>query len=429
MTVHSRYYLNGIDWMVQGLHYNCRRSRGGDYQFLIILQLAGIPDFEKLDNCFRQTVELFPVLSGRLRRHPLNLAPYWHPRQVRSKASVTLIQCPDDAACQAQQEAFLNESFNPEEPLAAARLFALPDGSSQFACKFDHMLFDADGGESFIGLLNKIWNGEAIEPDKYLKPAGPWLNEWRHQFECGRTVNRTLAEVFRQGTPSVFYAQGHKPGANRFKLVRLEPEQFNKLRAAAEAIAGPMMLTPYLIAVLQGAMHRIFAQRGEADSLCLCPMTVNLRTGSEDKLFFNHWSIMPMYSHAAKGSSLNDAVNLQKNLFYEYTKNKFPYCFTKANLLTRIVPLPLTAIITANPFRRTAGTATLAMLSQSSFKNLEIFGQPIVNLFHVPRIPPRPGVGIFMNQHNGSCNVTISWLDGTISADEVNVIADSIKII
>lgn len=426
MTV-SRYYLNGIDWMVQGLHYNCRSSHGGDYQFLIILQLAGTPDFEKIGNCFRQTVELFPVLSGRLRRHPLNLAPYWHPRQSLGKASVTMIQCPDDAARQAQQEAFLNEPFKPGEPLISARLFTLPDGSSQFACKFDHMLFDAEGGESFIGLLNKMWNGEAIEPGKYLNPAGPWLNEWKHQFECGRTVNRTLAEVFRQGTPSVFYAKGHKPGANRFKLVRLAPEQFSELRKTAEAIAGPMMLTPYLIAVLQGAMHRIFAQRGEVDSLCLCPMTVNLRTGNQSKLFFNHWSIMPMYSRTAQSSSLKDAVNFQKDLFYEYTKNRFPYCFTKANLLTRIVPLPLTAMITANPFRRTAGTATLAMLSQAAFKNPEFWGQPVVNLFHVPRIPPRPGVGIFMNQHNGSCNITISWLDGTISADEVNVIADSIN--
>ncbi|MHB9138590.1 MAG: hypothetical protein ACYC4Q_04215, partial [Victivallaceae bacterium] len=181
-----------------------------------------------------------------------------------------------------------------------------------------------------------------------------------------------------------------------------------------------------LITVLQNSMHRIFEQRGELNSLCLCPMTVNLRTGSEDKLFFNHWSIMPMYSHAEKDNSLNAAVSLQKDLFYEYAKNRFPYCFTKANLLTRIVPLPLTAIITANPFRRTAGTATLAMLSQTAFKDSEIFGQPVVNLFHVPRIPPRPGVGIFMNQHNGSCNVTISWLDGTISADEVNIIAESI---
>jgi hypothetical protein len=421
-----RYYLNGIDWMVQGLHYNCRRSRGGDYQFLIVLRLSGTPDVEKLENCFRQTVELFPVLSGRLRRHLLNLAPYWNPHKARSKASFTMIQCTDETGCQTQQELFLNEPFKPKAPLVSARLFALADGSSQFACKFDHMLFDADGGERFIGLLNKMWNNEAIEPEKYLKQEGPWLNEWSHQFECGRTVNRTLAEVFRQGTPSVFYAKGYKPGANRFKVVRLEPEQFNKLRAAAEATAGPMMLTPYLIAVLQNALHRIFERRGEPDSLCLCPMTVNLRAGNEDKLFFNHWSIMPMYSHAAKGGLLSEAVSHQKDLFYEYTKNRFPYCFTKANLLTRIVPLPLTALITANPFRRTAGTATLAMLSQATFKASEAFGQPVVDLFHVPRIPPRPGVGIFMNQHNGSCNITISWLDGTISADELNIIAGSI---
>ncbi|MHB9138869.1 MAG: hypothetical protein ACYC4Q_05650, partial [Victivallaceae bacterium] len=289
MTAHPRYYLNGIDWMVHGLHYNCRRNHGADYQFLIVLRLSGTPEFEKLDKCFQQTVDLFPVLTGRLRRHPLNLAPYWNPDKARGKSSVTLIQCPDEAECQTQQEAFLNESFKQEEPLVSAKLFALPDGNSQLACKFDHMLFDADGGESFIRLLSKMWNGEAIEPEKYLKPEGPWLNEWSHQFECGRTVNRTLADVFRQGSPSVFYAKDYKPGANRFKVVRLESERFNKLRAVAEATAGPMMLTPYLIAVLQNSMHRIFEQRGELNSLCLCPMTVNLRTGSEDKLFFNHW--------------------------------------------------------------------------------------------------------------------------------------------
>ncbi|MEI6055251.1 MAG: hypothetical protein WCR55_04250 [Lentisphaerota bacterium] len=422
-----RFYLNGIDWIVQGIQHNCQSVMGGDYQFLIISHLGGTPNADKLRACLHKLQEMFPLLSGKLRRNYLNLAPYWQaPSKVTPKGILTVIQLNEsnsvEQACQKHLTTFLNTPFVCDMPKLGAMLLNLPDGSSRLALNFDHRLFDAAGGEQLIVILNDLWNGTEVNPSDFIAHEGPWLNEWRHQFECGRTVNRAFIDIKKQRVPSVFGS--NTIGSNRYALIHLDNAQFTSLANRADIEAGPMMLTPYLVATIQQALHRIFSNRGNGNSTCVCPMTVSLRQGRSDELFFNRWSIMPMYSSSE--ISHKERLKEQVRLFYTYIKTKLPYCLSKASLLCRPMPLPLIAKFSQKPFSSTAGTAAIALLKEMEFDSPSLLGEELKNLYHVPRIPPSPGLGIFMNKRGAKLNITLSWVDGIINDDELEILSSSI---
>ena len=420
-----RFYLNGIDWIVQGMQYNCQTAPGGYYQFLIISHLAGTPDADKLRMCLRKLQEMFPLLSGKLRRNWFNLAPYWQaPRKIIFRDILTVVQLnePDrEQACHRYLTGFLNTPFSDDMPKLAAMLLVLSDGSSRLALNFDHRLFDAAGGEQIIAILNDLWNGAEPDASGFMAPEGPWLNEWRHQFACGRTVNRALLSIRKQGTASLL--SSNSVGSNRYALIQLDEAGFASLEKRADTEAGPMMLTPYLAATIQEALHRIFSKRGDCNSICVCPMTVSLRQGRRDELFFNRWSIMPMYS--SPNSSHEERLKQQIGLFYTYIKNKLPYCLSKACLLCRPLPLPAIAKFSQKS-SGSSGTAAIALLSQMEFDSVFLLGEKVKELYHVPRIPPSPGLGIFMNRRGSKLNITLSWVDGVIDDEELEILASAI---
>lgn len=423
-----RFYLNGIDFVVQGINYNCQKAPGGDYQFLIVSHLDGTPDAEKLRDCLNKLQSLFPIFLGKLKRNYLNLAPYWEtPLKVTPKNILTVIPLDESEAfektCQKQLTQFLNTPFKSDMPQLGAMLLILPDGSSRLALNFDHRILDAAGGEQIITLLNSLWNGEKINPSAFIAAEGPWLNEWSHQFSCGRTVNRAFIDIKKQGVPSVLSQSPN--GFNCYKVIHLNESQFASLTNRSDLEVGPMMLTPYLVTVIQEALHGIFTKRGNPSSMCLCPMTVSMRQqGCRNELFFNRWSIMPMYSSSE--SSHEERLKEQLRLFYSYIKSKLPYALTKASLLCRPMPLPLISKFAQKPFSGTTGTATIALLNQMEFTSTSLLGEKLSNLYHIPRIPPAPGLGIFMNRRGSKLNITLSWVEDIIEDEEIEMLSSTI---
>lgn len=416
-----QFYLNGIDWIVQGMQYNCQTEPGGNYQFLIVSHLAGTPDPCKLRMCLHKLQAMFPLLTGKLRRNWFNLAPYWqtHSQTVpKDILAVVQVNEPDlEQASHRYLTSFLNTPFKDDMPKLAAMLLILPDGASRLALNFDHGLFDAAGGEQLIAVLNDLWNGAEPDASGFMTAEGPWLYEWRHQFACGRNVNRAMLAVKELGAPSILSCK--HGGSNRYTRIQLDDASFAAVVKRADIEAGPMMLTPYLVTAIQGALHRVFSLRGDRNSICVCPMTVSLRQGRRDELFFNRWSIMPMFS--TSNSSHEERLQQQVELFYTYIKTKLPYCLSKACLLCR--PLPLPAIAKFSKNSASAGTAAIALLSHMEFAAATLLDQELKEFYHVPRIPPSPGLGIFMNRRGSKLNITLSWVDGIINDDELAILA------
>ena len=48
----------------------------------------------------------------------------------------------------------------------------------------------------------------------------------------------------------------------------------------------------------------------------------------------------------------------------------------------------------------------------------QCFGRRVVNAYHVPVVPPRPGLGVFFNRCGNRNNVVVSWMEGVVSRDD-----------
>jgi hypothetical protein len=53
--------------------------------------------------------------------------------------------------------------------------------------------------------------------------------------------------------------------------------------------------------------------------------------------------------------------------------------------------------------------------------------EEVVNIFHLPRIPKPPGVGIFFNQFENKLNITLSYFGDLLTDDQVNQITKNLE--
>jgi hypothetical protein len=55
------------------------------------------------------------------------------------------------------------------------------------------------------------------------------------------------------------------------------------------------------------------------------------------------------------------------------------------------------------------------------------FGRRVVNAYHVPAVPPRPGVGVFFNRCAGRNNLVVAWIEGVLSQDDVSRVVEIVR--
>jgi hypothetical protein len=55
------------------------------------------------------------------------------------------------------------------------------------------------------------------------------------------------------------------------------------------------------------------------------------------------------------------------------------------------------------------------------------FGRRVVNAYHVPAVPPRPGIGVFFNRCAGRSNLVVAWIDGTARDDDVTRLVSTVR--
>jgi hypothetical protein len=55
------------------------------------------------------------------------------------------------------------------------------------------------------------------------------------------------------------------------------------------------------------------------------------------------------------------------------------------------------------------------------------FGRSVVNAYHVPAVPPRPGMGVFFNRCAGRNNLVVAWIEGMLGDRDVSRIIEIVR--
>jgi hypothetical protein len=430
MIFTHKYYLNGMDWVNSALHHQCRKTPACGNSFLIALELQGVVEERTAKKMVSLLQPLTPLLNSSRTRQIFHLAPYWKFSKYSSLPEFSYISAISETGLIEHCEAFINRPFRTKNEHLAIH-FIVTDDKTLVCFKFDHRLFDGRGGEILLNKINTAWDVdglvECLEPDC----CSPQLTDWSPKFDSGKKVNQWLRDLKQHGRPYTFTGDNkYVTASNKFRLLPFSVTESSVIFQHAEQRLGPYMNTPYLAAAVCYALGQLCKERGYSDDeRILLPMTVDLRDSrsGDEVLFFNQWSLAPFVIPIAETADFEPLADEFKRQFIDFSRSGFMQDIRNANLLTRIMPLPIFSRMSAGIFAGTAGSCSYAFIPESSFKSATFIGRPVNGLFHLPLMPPEPGVGIFMTTYRGQLTVTISYRDGVLKNSEIDFLATQLK--
>ncbi len=408
------HYLSGIDWVIHGLDRSIRQTSGLGNWSQIVFELAGKLDFESFCSSAQRYASAFPVLQGRAVRG-WQLAPVWKtPRRIKKiKVAVEKHHLPDDASFETVVEQ-LGQCVTapPGTPGHYVGFNILYTADKTYlAFRFDHRLFDARGAELFIqGLVEMRDTGYKMEAQKSN------LRPWVKKFKSGQQVVRMLRR--RQDVAAPLQLQSSSSSSTlRFTVVSLNQKSCDALMNRAYEEAGYLMLTPWLAARITDLLNK----SGRSPGGQVIPCAIDQRSDTNREMFFNHVSFI--YFARAAGEE-EDCPKLFSRQFYEQVQRGMPHHFENAWKLARIVPLALYGKLLRRSLRSFAGTFNLANAGDGLSPIQSIAGLAVENAFHMPMVPPAPGLGFFINTFQGRLNLCFTSIRSVLNdAEHTELIA------
>ena len=420
----TKRYLTGIDWFFHALDSASKKASGVGNVSQIVLELKGYPSPTKLKGILEAFIRRYPVVTGKASRD-YNLAPYWKIyRAVDVLPRLKIHNLGKDADFSQVIEALGNEVNIPFSSDREHLVFHLVCAKDRYfvAMTFDHRLLDARGAEAFLNRLQ----AENISPDEHhgdvslTEPAH--LCRWGNKFNAGKRTNKLFRQLAKN-TPLAFSLPDFpKKKKFKFRVITFDKAQTSRVMERAYSQAGYLMAMPYLLAMTAQALQRIFVSRGVSKGDYIMPVSTDTRSAKkvQQEIFFNHVSFFMFRLSMNEVSRFPDILDSVKKQMYDQVQSGLPDDFKEASLLARILPLSVMRYLMGLSFLGQNGSFCSSHIGEALYNYPTFIEEEVLNIFHMPRPPIPPGLGIYFNQFQGRLNVTISYVDGLLSEEEVN---------
>ncbi len=437
LSVKNKYYLSGFDWVMGVIDLIMKQTTCAGNASQVVLMLDSPPDEAVVRESLTRFLRLFPVVGGRVSRH-WTLTPYWRMpgKDAAPALTLTVTRLDDRASGQGvlgPLTTFINTPFRDKHDHLAFHL-VYGKGEQCLALTFDHRLFDARGAESFLGLFQQFLASGGDEKKVVQNVSASLtrnfdLKEWKQKFLAGQTVNRRIVALTKDRVRAVPLAQNGRTAGFRYRIISFDREETSRITARAYAEAGYLMIMPYLFARVAESMHRLFERRGAGSGAYVVPVSTDLRRAKDirEELFFNRNSMFFFQVKPGDAADLKRLIASLKEQMYQQVRVRFPDKLMEASSLMRIFPLPFMRMAFHLPLQGKIASYCFSHVSKDTFASMDLLGTRIANLFHMPRTPVPPGVGVFFNSFNGRLNTTISCLDGAFTEEEIDAIEKDLR--
>ncbi len=424
----NKLYLSGCDWVISALDYMMKKTTCAGNLSQVVLVLDSVINHSELQKHLIRFVNEFPVVQGSISRD-INICPYWRiPKKIEGALNFTAYNCSNEIDLLPLLSECVNRPFKDDNEHLAFHHINTENQKSCLAMTFDHRLFDARGAASFLRLFQQcLESNSSSSVSSGVTLTGPaHLSEWMKKFVAGVNVNRKIMSLSEHPLAALPVPDGKKK-AFRYRLIRFNEQETQIIYDNAYRTAGYLMETPYLLSVIMQAVNGLFEERKAERGSYLAAVSIDMRTGEDIKkeLFFNHVSYLFFQAHHGIVNKHKELVNTIKTQMYDQVKAGVPRDIMEASHLTRIAPLSLFKKVIDGPLKGKIATFIYSHVSKNPLAP-ELMGTKIEDVFHMPRVPVPPGLGFFSNYFNGRLNLVISYLDGLMSDDEVDVLGKEI---
>lgn len=434
LSLSNKYYLNGFDWVMGVIDTIMRCTTGAGNASQVVFMLDTPPDEARFTEKLRRYLNLFPVIGGSVSRH-YTLTPFWKipkgdtPPPVRLTVTRLASEEPQRSLLEALT-GFINTPFGSKHEHLA---FHLVYGTNEqcVAMTFDHRLFDARGAESFMNMFQEYLTAsedkgiaEGVRLTQKLD-----LREWQQKFLAGQAVNRKMIALSRETIRALPLNIDKGPKGFKYRIVGFDREECTAIYDRAYSEAGYLMIMPYLFSRVFMTLHKVFKGRCVDGGAYVVPASTDVRQAKDirQELFFNHNSMFFFRVTPEEISEQGRLVTSIKEQLYEQVQSRFPQNLMTASSLTRVAPLWLMHRLFHLPLQGKIASFCFSHVSKCSYSSHDLMGSRITNVFHMPRMPVPPGIGIFFNTFDGRLNATISWLEGTFTQAEVDGIEHDLR--
>jgi hypothetical protein len=418
--------LRGADLVLLALH-----STGdvvSSSNALLVVHCDGPVDPERLISTLDQFLQFCPWPAARLRR------PFpWGKLHWAAGQGAALARPPVRRQAVATTEeirqaidAEINTAIDPrrEPPLRFLILDGAPEVGSTgvLVLTWFHPLMDPRGAQNLLRHLVHLDCHAGGAPWGSTVPVFVRATDSRSFRERGRLARksvqymRTLPRVEpvspppRQSTGRVYFRQvNFAEGDSGARRVRVTREIWWRL------------------AVVGKAMRGLWEQRSVLDVPFLLPIAVDLRPKGDLGPTFGN--MLAFHFARFKPSDAADVPRLA-SMLRDQMANAMRSGQIEANdvAMDFLQYRPLAFVRRA--LRRTGGeTFSFNCADVSDFPAAldRCFGRRVVNAYHVPAVPPRPGIGVFFNRCSGRSNLVVAWIDGMVRDDDVTRIVGTVR--
>jgi hypothetical protein len=286
-----------------------------------------------------------------------------------------------------------------------------------------HPLTDARGGENLLVHLNHLDRHPGDAPWRGSPPAFVAEPDPRPLLTRARIAGGSL-KYMRALAPEPPVSPGAgliPPGLTRFRQESfVGPDPLGGPRASREI--------SWRLAVVAKAMAELWRKRKLPDVPFLLPISVDVRPKGDLGATFGNQ--LAFHFARFRPADTADVPALARTLRQQLTDavrdgqieaNKVAMEFLHYR--------PLSTMLRVMPWteRGELFSFNMADLGEWPAGLEECFGRRVLNAYHIPVVPPRPGVGVFFNRCQGRNNLVVSWNEGVVSEDEAARIIDVVR--
>jgi hypothetical protein len=396
---------------------------------LLVVGCDGGIDPERVGRAFDRFLDVCPWPGARLRR-PLPWGRlHWAagPREALARPPIHSRAVAIREDVQRALAAELNAAVDParEAPLRVLLLEgpAASSGRGLLVLTWFHPLMDPRGGQNLLAHLCHLDQCTGEPPWGAAPPAFVPSSDPRPLRERGRIARRSLAYMRTLApVPPVSLAPARgEPGRAHFRQQIFVDAGRNGVPMTRREIS-------WRLAVVGRAMAGLWERRSLPDVPFLLPIAVDLRPkGEAGPTFGNH---LAFHFARFRPSDTADLEGLARTLRRQMADavrdgqieaNEVSMEFLKYR--------PVASMLRDLPWTRGGETFSFNCADVTDFPAdlARCFDRRVVNAYHVPAVPPRPGIGVFFNRCAGQNNLVVSWNEGVVSDDEVTRVVDEVR--
>ena len=285
-----------------------------------------------------------------------------------------------------------------------------------------HPLMDPRGAQNLLQHLVSLDRDADDAPWGSTVPVFVRAADSRSFRERGRLARKSLA--YMQTLPRVQPVS--TPATRPTGRVCFRHVSFVERDSSATSVNVTRQIW-WRLAVVGKAMRRLWEERNVPDVPFLLPVAVDLRPKGDLGPTFGN--MLAFHFARFKPSDAADVSQLASTL-----REQMADAVRDGQIENNDVAMdflqyrPLAFVRRA--LRRTGGeTFSFNCADVADFPAAidRCFGRRVVNAYHVPAVPPRPGIGVFFNRCSSRSNVVVVWIEGVVTEDDVTRIVGTVR--